>query len=205
MSNRPDTDKMFDLRINQLLVEISGAMAQAPMLAQTPQQSIDDNDDDDADGNDNDAGAGEAKDGGSGPTQGYPASIVMRNTQIQAGTWLQWIMVQWQGYSAAEATWETDFAFYQQHYPDMLATYNNGRVPERVVGAKLRYHPITGRVHYKVQWDRSSFTTMERDIVEGEPVFTSLLTDFRKRQQRGTRAAPDRRRKPGTAATQPRL
>jgi hypothetical protein len=145
----------------------------------------DDNNDDD-DGDENDGGGSAAGNGGSGPTQHYPASIVMRNTQLKAGTWLNWIMVQWQGCSVAEATWETDLAFYQQHYPDMLAMYNNGRVPERVVGAKLWYHPITGGRHYKVLWEGSTFTTMERDIdVQGDPAFTNLLADFQKRHQRG--------------------
>jgi hypothetical protein len=144
-----------------------------------------DNDEQDVGENDNDADEGGVANEGIGPTQHYPASIVMRNTQQKAGTWLQWIMVQWQGCSIAEATWETDHAFYQQHYPDMLATYNDGRVPERVVGSKLWYHPVTGGRHYKVQWEGSTFTTMERDTdVEGNPAFTSLLTDFRKRHQR---------------------
>jgi hypothetical protein len=145
----------------------------------------DDNDDDDVGENDNDASGSAAAKGSIGPTQHYPASIVMRNTQMKAGTWIQWIMVQWQGCSIAEATWETDHAFYQQHYPEMLATYNDGRVPERVVGSKFWYHPVTGGRHYKVQWEGSTFTTMERDTdVEGDPAFTSLLTDFRKRHQR---------------------
>jgi hypothetical protein len=147
--------------------------------------SPDDNDDDDVDDKDNDAGESAAANNSGRPTQHYPASIVMRNTRLKAGTWLQWIMVQWQGCSVAEATWENDYAFYQQHYPEMLATYNNGRVPKRIVGAKLWYHPVTGGRHYKVQWQGSTYTTMERDIdVEGDQAFTSLLADFRKRHRR---------------------
>ena len=117
--------------------------------------------------------------------QHYPVSIVMRNTQIKAGSWVQWVMVQWEGYSVAEATWETDWEFYQTHYPDLLKAFNDSRVPQRVVGTKIWYEPGTGEPHYRVRWEGTSWTTMERVTdVQRDPAYARFLVDFRKRQQR---------------------
>jgi hypothetical protein len=115
----------------------------------------------------------------------------MRNTQVQKGAWIEWVMVHWEGCSVAEATWETDLVFYQQHYPAMLAAYNDSRVPERVVGAKLWYHPVSGEKHYKVRWQGTSWTTMERAVtLERNPVYAGLLADFRARAARNSRTRP---------------
>jgi hypothetical protein len=97
-------------------------------------------------------------------------------------------MVHWEGCSVAEATWETDLVFYQQHYPAMLAAYNDSRVPERVVGAKLWYHPVSGEKHYKVRWQGTSWTTRERAVtLERNPADAGLLADFRARAARTSR------------------
>jgi hypothetical protein len=101
--------------------------------------------------------------------------------------WRDQLLVKWAGYSVAEATWEADVAFYQQHYPHLLAAHAAARVPERIAG--VHTHPQSGAPHYKLQWRDSSSTTMEPvERVEKARSFRDVLQAFR--QQPGNDPPP---------------
>ena len=61
-------------------------------------------------------------------------------------------------------------AFYEQHYPRLLAEYVRTRVPERVIAKSM--HPQSGLAHYKVAWRGSRMSTMEPVVRVDARVFT---------------------------------
>ena len=96
--------------------------------------------------------------------------------------WRDWVLVKWSGYSIAESTWEADMAFYEQHYPHLLAAYAQERVAERVLTKTT--HPQSGIAHYKVAWRGSRMTTMEpAATVEKAPQFVELLKQYREQRE----------------------
>jgi hypothetical protein len=91
--------------------------------------------------------------------------------------WVDRLLVKWEGYSLAEATWESDIKFYAKYCAPIIAHREETEVPEALV--RKTKHPQTGAAYYQVRWKDSQHSTMElASAVEGSKKYRYVWRTF---------------------------
>jgi hypothetical protein len=139
-------------------------------------------------GRDDDADAAQIP---SRPKLYQPQQILERETQMvfkkskgkfgainkRVVDWQERILIKWTGYSVAEATWESDVAYFKEWCSALVEARDKTEIPQ--ILAKRVKHPKTKAGYYKVQWEGSNSSTMEEaGHVESSEKFRGVLKRY---------------------------